>query len=553
MGGQAKQILSGYAIINKLFVAPSIFSHCARRRERRDLLIPKVLLVDDTPANLLAIETILGGVGVETIKASSGTEALKAALTGGVALILLDVQMPGMDGYEVATLLRSSARTREIPIIFVTATHASEQNVFQGYESGAVDYLPKPINQAILKSKVRVFSELFLLKEQDKQRTARQQQEKYEEDMRSLLLNENAKMKAILDNLLVGITLAEAPSGKAIYMNRRLAEIIGKPFRDGESAEQYAQRNGGEVTETSYRADKEYALLRALRGEVIHEEEAVYQFHDGSRKILRVSACPIRDGRSDITSAVVAVLDVTETVIAREQLQQSYKMSALGEMAGGIAHEINNPLAIIVGKIRQLRESIEEDRLDSARAISFATAIDETAQRIVKIVNGLRTISRKAEQDPFIATPIKTIIEGTIALCSARFKYQSVDLIVDAVPQSLTAECRSTEVSQVLLNLLSNAFDAVESLPEKWVKLAVRDDGAAIELAVSDSGPGVPANIRTKILEPFFTTKPVGKGTGLGLSLSKSLMEAHGGSLTLDETSSVTRFVVRLPKAARTK
>src|SRR5690606_24230907 len=118
----------------------------------------RILLVDDTPANLLATEAILDGMAVEIVKISSGSEALKVALKGGVALILLDVQMPGMDGYEVASLLRSSTSTREIPIIFVTATHRSTQNVFDGYESGAVDYLSKPVNPLILRSKVKVFS-----------------------------------------------------------------------------------------------------------------------------------------------------------------------------------------------------------------------------------------------------------------------------------------------------------------------------------------------------------------------------------------------------------
>lgn len=517
-------------------------------RDKDDKLSPKILVVDDTPANLLAIDTILEGEGVTIVKASSGADALKAVLSGGIALILLDVQMPGMDGYEVATLLRSSASTREIPIIFVTATHGSQENVFQGYHSGAVDYLPKPINPIILKSKVRVFAELYLLKEQDKRRTARRQRERYEVEMQSLLLNENAKMKAILDNLLVGVALAEAPSGKILYLNRKMAEIISDPYLDGESSEEYSRRFVGSVDGPAFRQQGENALTRALKGQIVTDEEAVYKFENGSRKIIRVCAAPVRDARNEISSAVAAILDVTETVTAREQLQQAYKMSALGEMAGGIAHEINNPIAIILGKTRQLNESLDEGDVSKDRLKKFTQAIEETANRIAKIVNGLRTISRKAEQDPFVGTPIKTIVDGSVAICSARFKYQSVDLIVDFLSPDLLVECRATEISQVLINLLSNAYDAVETLKEKWVKLSIKEIDGVVEISVTDSGPGIPEQVRAKILEPFFTTKIVGKGTGLGLSLSKGIMESHGGSLALDESSTATRFVARFPK-----
>ena len=133
--------------------------------------------------------------------------------------------------------------------------------------------------------------------------------------------------------------------------------------------------------------------------------------------------------------------------------------------------------------------------------------------------------------------------------CMERLRQNSVELRVPPVEKSLRIDCRPTEISQVLLNLLNNAVDAVQPLAEKWVELKVRNAGNEIEISVTDSGAGIPEKIRDKMGQPFFTTKVVGHGTGLGLSISKGIVEAHGGRLSLDAECEHTRFVVMLPKA----
>jgi len=234
--------------------------------------------------------------------------------------------------------------------------------------------------------------------------------------------------------------------------------------------------------------------------------------------------------------------------VHRARSAESAKMAALGEMAAGIAHEINNPLAIIHGNAGQLKEMAEMGTPPTGDVTKMAKKIEATAMRISKIVKSLRSFAREAQDDPFQCVPVKTIIEDTIEFCRERFRSHTTDLIVDPIPESLRIECRSVQVSQVILNLLNNAKDATETLPEKWVRLSTQDLGNTVEIAVTDSGKGIPQEIRAKILQPFFTTKEVGKGTGLGLSVSKGIVESHRGKLILDYQSPNTRFLVRLPK-----
>lgn len=239
-----------------------------------------------------------------------------------------------------------------------------------------------------------------------------------------------------------------------------------------------------------------------------------------------------------------------EELAAKSQAQivNSSKMAALGEMAGGMAHEINTPLATIASLSGQLREFLGDTPLDLEAIDDMVVTIERTTKRIAKIVSGLRSMSRDDSRDPFILTPVKALVEETLVLCRERFAHRGIQLSIDDVPDDVRIPCRSTQIAQVLLNLLNNAHDAVSGLAEKWVTLSVKDLPDAVELAVTDSGHGIPAALGEKLFQPFFTTKEVGKGTGIGLSISRGLVEAHRGQLTIDPASPNTRFVVHLPK-----
>ncbi|MBS1963107.1 MAG: GHKL domain-containing protein [Bdellovibrionales bacterium] len=228
----------------------------------------------------------------------------------------------------------------------------------------------------------------------------------------------------------------------------------------------------------------------------------------------------------------------------------SEKMAALGEMSGGVAHEINTPLAAIRLNTELLRRHLQSST-DRSREIETGLAtIDRVAQRISKITQALQSFSRSAEQDPPVIASLETIVKDAVELCAERFRNGDVRLIVDPVPADATIECRPVQISQVILNLLNNAFSAIANRSERWVQLRVTSEGPRVRITVTDSGDGVSTEIQDKIFQPFFTTKGPGHGTGLGLSISKGIVEDHSGRIFLAKESAHTRFVVELPRRA---
>ena len=242
-------------------------------------------------------------------------------------------------------------------------------------------------------------------------------------------------------------------------------------------------------------------------------------------------------------------LQNSKTLILEQQhlLISTTKMSALGEMAAGVAHEINNPLAVIQLKVEQLEEDVTSGILSESEILSTTQSIKKTTGRIAKIINGLRTFAREGINDPFQTVEIKTLIEETVVFCSERFTRHNVKLICETSVSNNQIQCRSTELSQVILNLLNNSFDAILHLQDPWIKLEIKDKDESFEISVTDSGKGISLELRDKIMQPFFTTKEVGKGTGLGLSISRGIIQAHHGKLFIDETSKNTRFVILIP------
>jgi C4-dicarboxylate-specific signal transduction histidine kinase len=164
------------------------------------------------------------------------------------------------------------------------------------------------------------------------------------------------------------------------------------------------------------------------------------------------------------------------------------------------------------------------------------------------MIKSMRYLAREGSQDSFCPTPVAKIVEEALEVCKQRFKDHSVNLLLPSIDPTLCVLCREVQVAQVLLNLLQNAFDAViEQAGERWIRLDVAAQDSSAVFSVIDSGPGIPPELQTRIMEPFFTTKEVGKGTGLGLSLARTIVEEHGGKLELTEETGHTCFSFRLP------
>jgi signal transduction histidine kinase len=232
-------------------------------------------------------------------------------------------------------------------------------------------------------------------------------------------------------------------------------------------------------------------------------------------------------------------------VQARARSAQAAQLVALGEMASGIAHEIRNPLAAI--HLAATEVATHPENRD--QVVQLGERIQRIVMRAARIIETLRSLARDASNDPFVTTPVARIISDTLELCAKRIAEHGIQLTVGTVPPDLAVECRPVQLSQVLMNLIGNAYDAVATAEERWVRIDVTTDETHLEMSVTDSGAGIPNQVRARIFEPFFTTKSPERGTGLGLSLSAGLVEAHHGTLQIDPDAAHTRFVLRIPLA----
>lgn len=246
----------------------------------------------------------------------------------------------------------------------------------------------------------------------------------------------------------------------------------------------------------------------------------------------------------------------TQSARAEERLEEqrakafsSAKFAALGEMVGGIGHEINNPMMAIGLNIDRIKLQLLKPEINRAKALDHVELIKRVIGRVTRIIEAMRNFSRDDEKASFETASAKTIVEETLTFCAEKFKKHEVELDVQLPKDEIWLDCRSVQVSQVLLNLLNNSFDAVEGSQEKkvWLELSRDELNRTVMIAVTDSGAGIKAENQEKVFLPFFTTKPVGRGTGLGLSLSRKIARDHGGDLSLDTGSARTRFVIELP------
>ena len=248
--------------------------------------------------------------------------------------------------------------------------------------------------------------------------------------------------------------------------------------------------------------------------------------------------------------------DVTERKQEEERLRNAEamlasraKMTAVGELANGVAHEINNPLTVIVGRASELARAAERNLLDPVKVAETAEKIRSTSIRISQIIASLKSLARKdLGKAVFHPYPLARVVNEMSDLCAEKFKNQGVTLEISKIPETLKVEMDPTLISQLVLNLLNNGADAIEKESSKWVKVDFTEDRDSVYLFVTDSGSGIPLKIRSRIFDPFFTTKDPGRGTGLGLSLSANIALHHHGVLQYDHLCSHTRFVLQLPK-----
>jgi PAS domain S-box-containing protein len=370
-------------------------------------------------------------------------------------------------------------------------------------------------------------------------------------NMRNRKLKEGKEAFERLFNASADALLVVDRDGRIVSANQRMHEVFGYTAGEilGNSIENLVAINLSELDRSN---PKSYLGLPKIRP--MGERAQLFgRRKDGNEFPGEVALSPLRQGAE--LKVLVAVRDITTRMqlerdleATRVQAIASARLSSPGMMAGGIAHEINNPLGIIHAMASDLTEMAEEDSLTPQAIARKGAVIRQTSERIAEIVKSLRHLSREGAGDPLLPTSVAKIVTETLEICRAKFRANRVELFLPGAIPDLRVSCREVQIAQVLLNLLQNAFDAVvEQEGERWVRLEVKGSEDSVALSVIDNGPGIPIELRSRVGEPFFTTKPVGKGTGIGLSLSKAIAEDHGGSLEYSEDQGHTRFSLVLP------
>jgi signal transduction histidine kinase len=327
-----------------------------------------------------------------------------------------------------------------------------------------------------------------------------------------------------------------------VWTNRRLNEKIGLNISDKIK------------TVGSYKPDEKFpVLVREFvnSGKEFDQFEYQMSFPDGAiwMNIYLSKYDEFGYGRVLIVAFDINASKLAEVELEKQRLvaAESSKLATLGEMSAGIAHEINNPLSVMMGRTDLMLSELKEGTVEPELLINNLEKVLKASERIAKIVKGLKTFSRKGENDEFQKTKVEAMVNDVLDFTLEKFKQKKVELKLDLDPE-LSVNCRSTQIEQVILNLLGNGFDAISETPNPWVKVEAKSVGSRAIISVTDSGNGIPEAIVSKMMQPFYTTKEVGKGTGLGLSISLGIIKTHKGEFYYDSKSPNTRFVIDLPK-----
>jgi signal transduction histidine kinase len=501
----------------------------------------RILLVDDDERNLMALTEVLRDLA-EVVTATSGRQALRHLLKGEFAVILLDVFMPDLDGYETAGLIREREHTARIPIIFLSAVNKETEHLMRGYAMGAVDYVFKPVDPLILKSKVGVFVDLYNMRVQVEE-TGRAEQELRE-----------ANFNAELARLQIARELQETREREAAIIQSLPMLLYMEPQSAGPrrpdliSGDMMAMTGFGfdevqadpHLWERRIHPDDLERVLHALgeRGETGRFSiEYRWQCADGGYKHFHDQAVLVKDSEDGSTEFAGTLTDVTDQRMLESQLLQAQKMDAIGQLTGGIAHDFNNLLSAVLGGLHLLERRLTLEKRDQLIVDQMRHAAEQGAE----LVRRMMAFARKQELTPTSVDPqslcksVAGLVEHTLAGTIA------VDWSCSDSVQNLFVDRPQLELA--LVNLVLNARDAMPGggrieIAVDAIEASAMDQrdlpaGTYARIRVTDQGEGIPNDIIDRITEPFFTTKESGKGTGLGLSMVAGFVQQSGGKLNI--------------------
>ena len=517
----------------------------------------RILIVDDDELNLHAIKTVLEDIA-DVVLASSGEEALRHLLKGEFAVILLDVYMPGMDGYETAQLIRAREQTKRIPIIFLSAINKEVEHLIRGYSMGAVDYVFKPVEPIVLQSKVAVFVDLFMMRREIQLKALQEQQ------LRDANLHANA------DRLRAELELLKAEQRQSAIIESLPIVLYLEGLDTWPHSPNFVSGNAHALTGFSF---EELTADPALWMDRVHPDdqrrvevvlatrkdgrscavEYRWRTADGQYRHFLDQAVLLRDAQGNPLEYAGTLLDVTDRKELESQLLHVRKMDALGQITGGIAHDFNNLLGAILGGLEMLELRVP---MSPEQRKLFGTT-RRAAEQGTALVTRLLAFARKQKLQP-------------ASIDMAAFSAAATQLLEHTLGGMVMVEWHVQEdvgypyadEGQLELALMNLAINARDAMPEGGtIQVACRNaqggryglaDGDYVVLAVTDSGCGISPDDLERVTEPFFTTKSIGKGTGLGLSMVYGFAQQSGGTVRIhSRLGEGTTVEIWMPRASQ--
>ena len=532
-----------------------------------------ILIVDDRPENLLALEAILESLPCQVVRALSGAEALKALLRHEFALILLDVQMPGLDGFETAALVKERERSRHIPIIFVTAISKEQSYVFQGYSAGAVDYISKPFEPEILKSKVAVFLELWqqnqrikhqeaaLGEAQAREIEAQARERELEAERRHVaeLAASEARFRRVVESNMMGVLFCDM-EGRITDANDAFLKMVGYSRADLEAG----------LVDWAKMTPPEWAHLDQNSQRELHESGVITPFEkeyirkDGTRLPVILGAALMEDSSEQ---AVAWVVD-----IAKRKRAESLLNDAFGELRAAhddlqraegmrdsltqmLVHDLRTPLTTMLLSLDMLQTMAQDaPTFDETQREMIDLAL-RGSNALLALVNDLLDIAKmeggelKIERETVTIAALLDDARGSVA---SQLEMASVELRRQIAPDATSINADADLVRRVLINLLGNA---IKFTPRNGtIEIGARIQKEGWEFWVRDSGPGIAPEYQERIFEKFGQVEMREQGnrisTGLGLTFCRLAVEAHGGKIWVESElgqGSTFRFTLATP------
>lgn len=578
----------------------------------------RLLVVEDSPTQAEELKLILESAGFEVQIAVDGPQALDRLTASRFDLVVSDVVMPGMSGYELCRATKTEPRTKDIPVLLLT-TLSDPIDIIQGLECGADNFLTKPYDAGNLvgrvkgmldnkrlraEGKVRVGVEIFFLgrrftvssdKEQildlllctfeDIVRTNRELQasqaelatakakvEDYARKLEGRVRVSQEKYRSLMEHANDAIFVIDE-QGKTLEVNRQAEQLLGRPAAD---------IVGRPYSEFVIPAERDYAAVlfqRLLLEGSANVTDLHVQRADAAFICADFSASLVQIEGQRIVLAIAR--DVTDRNRLQQQVLQSEKLATVGTLAAGIAHEINNPTAVVLANLgvvngygSQVRKTLAEvgrlalnapestrkalERLRGDPELERSTAqLEEVlrdcthaGERIRDIVRDLKGFARIDDGDVALVN-VNERLDTTLRMASNEIRYRA--RVETSLGQNLPEIVASPgKLSQVFLNLIVNAAQAIDEgkVERNKISIATRFEDGRIRVDITDTGKGIPKEILHKIFDPFFTTKPVGVGTGLGLSICQDIIKKHNGEIRVEsEIGRGTTFSVYLPRA----